>query len=115
MFMVYSFLFTFIAFILTVSLEKFFNFKYNKTEKIIITMILFLALFPAVYSTFINTLYDKVKNGDVELYCRVNNSYKYVPKESVIGFDDENKLWIFKNGYVKNCILINKKELDEEH
>ena len=48
---------------------------------------------------------DKVKKGEVELYCHFKDGYRKVDPDKVIGINDEAGYWLFTNGYAKieNC------------
>ena len=55
--------------------------------------------------------YISVKSGETELYCFLKDQgWTYVPHEKVSGYIDDENIWVFKNGYSRQCKLIRKEE-----
>ena len=63
-------------------------------------LILITAYFNFMYFT---SPYYQVKRGDKVLYCYMKDGYKKINTNKITGFIDEKNIWIFENGYAKNC------------
>lgn len=46
---------------------------------------------------------SKVKSGQVELFCEMQDGFRSVDADKVLGFQDG--VWIFVNGSARNCYV----------
>ena len=44
-----------------------------------------------------------LKEGKKTLECQFDDGWRTVPKDKIVGLDDEHGGWIFTNGYARNC------------
>lgn len=48
-------------------------------------------------------LLKQVKSGEKHLLCNFKDDVHFVNPEIIVDFNDG--VWVFKNGYAKNCII----------
>ena len=46
---------------------------------------------------------NDVKNGTKTLSCEFSDGWRDVPKEKIMGLNDETGYWYFTNGSARNC------------
>ena len=44
-----------------------------------------------------------VKSGDKVLTCEFSDGWRVIPKDKIVGLNDENGYWSFTNGFARNC------------
>ena len=78
--------------------------KERKQKNIIIVIFVLIFVMLVLPSVFVdNKIVKEVKTGEKTLTCEFSDGWRDVPKEKIIGLNDNNGYWEFTNGYARNC------------
>lgn len=56
---------------------------------------------------------EQVMSGDNILICYIGAHEKEISPSKIVGHDDERNIWLFTNGYSRNCRIY--KDVAEEN
>lgn len=49
---------------------------------------------------------QKLQSGEYKLECMFSDGWKDIPKDKIVGIDDEKGYFLFTNGYARTCKVI---------